>query len=106
MDWDGLADYGGPATLSVAWSKPLLKQMDITKRRGSTKVSGTPNNFKEAKQKFLSDIVETVEFEEIPGNLIFNWDQTGINLVLSSLWTMEEKELRLLHFRISARLLQ
>ena len=35
--------------------------------------------------------------EEILGEMIFNWDQTGINLVLSSLWTMDikgEKELK------------
>ena len=91
MDRDRLADYGGPATLSVAWSKSLLKRMDFTKKRGSTKVSGMPDDIKEAKQKFLSDIVETIEFKEIPGDLIFNWDQTGINLVPSSLWTMDKK---------------
>ena len=29
--------------------------------------------------------------EEISSQLIFNWDQTGINLVPYSSWTMEEK---------------
>ena len=29
--------------------------------------------------------------EEIPPGLILNWDQTGIRLVPSSLWTMEQR---------------
>ena len=65
--------------------------MDFTKRRGSTKVSGTSDDFNQAKQRFLDEIAETVEFEEIPRDLIFNWDQTEINLVTSSLWTMDKK---------------
>ena len=36
-------------------------------------------------------VVETVELEDIPGDLIFNWDQTGINLVPSCLWTMDKR---------------
>ena len=29
--------------------------------------------------------------EEIPPQLIFEWDQTGIKLVLSTSWTMNEQ---------------
>lgn len=29
--------------------------------------------------------------EEIPFELIFNWDQTGLNLIPASSWTMEHK---------------
>ena len=32
-----------------------------------------------------------MEQEEIPPELIINWDQTGICFVSSSSWTMEEK---------------
>jgi len=80
--------------------------MDFTKRRGSTKISNTSGNFKEVKQQFLTDISETIEFEEIPGDLIFNWDQTGINLVPSSVWTMDKRGIngwKLRHFKINAR---
>lgn len=31
-----------------------------------------------------------VTMEDIPGKLILNWDQTGINIVPSSAWTMEK----------------
>ena len=30
------------------------------------------------KEQFLQDVVVTVEMEEIPPELILNWDQTGI----------------------------
>ena len=31
------------------------------------------------------------EMEDIPPQLIFNWDQTGISVVPGSSWTMDEK---------------
>ena len=40
---------------------------------------------------FLQSVVETVTMEEISPQLVFNWDQTGMNIVPSSSWTMEEK---------------
>ena len=42
-------------------------------------------------EDFLQEIIDTVEVEEIPPELILNWDQTGLNLVPSSSWTMEKK---------------
>ena len=47
--------------------------------------------FCQLKETFLSDIVSTVEMEEIPAELILNWDQTGIKIVPSSTWTMERQ---------------
>ena len=40
---------------------------------------------------FLQSVVETVTMEEISPQLVFNWDQTGMNIVPSSSWTIEEK---------------
>ena len=34
---------------------------------------------------------QQVEMEEIPGELVLNWDQTGIRLVPSSTWTRERR---------------
>ena len=31
-----------------------------------------------------------VEIEDIPADLIINWDRTGINIVPDCYWTMEE----------------
>ena len=39
----------------------------------------------------MSDVATTVEMEEIPGDLILNWNQTGIRFVPSSTWTMERR---------------
>jgi len=36
-------------------------------------------------------VVTTVEMEEIPPELILNWDQTGIKIVPSYSWTMDVK---------------
>ena len=33
----------------------------------------------------------TAALEEIPAELILNWDQTGLNIVPSSAWIMEQK---------------
>ena len=37
MDRTRLAEAGGPATLTISWAKSLLKRMNFTKRRVSTK---------------------------------------------------------------------
>jgi len=45
----------------------------------------------EGKHSFLSVVLDTVVLNDIPPELIFNWDQTGINLVPSPLWTLDKK---------------
>ena len=47
-------------------------------------------NFSALKKSFLEVIVATVTMEEMPPELITNWEQTGIKLVPSSSWTMEQ----------------
>ena len=37
----------------------------------------------------MADVVTTVTIEDIPAELILNWDQTGIKIVPSSTWTMD-----------------
>ena len=39
----------------------------------------------------MGDVVEAVTMEDIPAELILNWDQTGIKLVPCSSWTMEKQ---------------
>ena len=48
-------------------------------------------DFTQLKQQFLADVVTTVEMEEIPAELILNWDQTGVKIVPPSTWTMDAK---------------
>ena len=43
------------------------------------------------KETFLKQIRSTVIFEDVPVDLIFNWDQMGLNYVPVSSWTMEKE---------------
>ena len=47
-------------------------------------------NFRELKEAFLAHVTTAVTMEEIPPELILNWDQTGIKPVPCSSWTMEK----------------
>ena len=87
-----LAENGGPIQLNRHWAHSLLKRMKFVQRKATTSMSKlTMTNFEEQKRGFLSEVAATVEMEEIPGELVLNWDQTGIRLVPSSTWTMERR---------------
>ena len=65
--------------------------MNFVKRRGSSTAKMTVTNFEAVKEQFLIDVNAVVEMEDIPPELILNWDQTGISIVPGSTWTMEAK---------------
>ena len=44
-----------------------------------------------AKHTEYRDILESMSMNDIPEDLIFNWDQMGFNLVPGALWTMDKK---------------
>ena len=48
-------------------------------------------DFSAVKGSFLRSVVETVTMEEIPPELILNWDQTGIMIISSSSSIMHER---------------
>ena len=73
------------------WAKRLLGRMGLVKRQGMTKAKVTPSNCENVKQQYLADICSLVFVEEIPADLIINWDQTGVKYVPVSNWTMEVK---------------
>ena len=49
MERTRLAEQGGPATLTIPWAKSLLKRMNFTKRRVSTKSTRLTHDLEEAK---------------------------------------------------------
>ena len=51
----------------------------------------TPENFSSLKKTFLDDVATTVLMEDIPPELILNWDQTGFKMVPSPTWTMNTR---------------
>ena len=65
--------------------------MNFTKRRAATKSNPPTGDLVEIKRSFLAEVLETVGLNDIPPELMLNWDQTGINLVPTALWTMDKK---------------
>ena len=71
-----------------SWAKSVL---GYVKRKGTTTAKVSPDNFENLKETFLEQTRSTVVFEEVPMDLIFNWDQMGLNYVPVSSWTMEKE---------------
>jgi len=47
--------------------------------------------FEESKEIFFADLTAEVVMNEIPKELILNWDQTGMSIIPTSDWTMEKE---------------
>ena len=82
-------EFGGSTHLSKSWAHSLLKRMKFVQRKATTaKSKNSDADFAMLKKSFLEDVFTTMMMEEVPPELILNWDQTGIKLVPSSSWTM------------------
>ncbi len=86
-----LACNGGHILLSKHWVKYLMKRLGLVKRRASTKAKVSLPDFERYKAQFVFDIKAVIEIEEIPCELVINWDQTGIHYVPVSNWTMAKE---------------
>ena len=65
--------------------------MGFVKRRANTKSKVSVEQFDELKELFLLDFNNAVEMDDVPQELVINCDQTGINYVPISSWTMEQE---------------
>ena len=80
---------GGHVVLQKSWAKYLLGKMNLVKRKATTKKPKfTVANFEELKAQFLIDIKAVVTMEDVPEDMIVNWDQTAIKHIPLSNWTM------------------
>ncbi len=77
--------------MKKSWAKYFLAKLNFVKRKATTKAKLTVDDFESKKQQYLIDIKAVVEMEDIPKQMIINWDQTGINYVPVSQWTMAQK---------------
>ena len=50
-----------------------------------------PNDFIRMKEDYLMDIKAVVEMEDIPHDMIINWDQTAMKIISSCSWIMEKR---------------
>lgn len=82
---------GGHIVCGHEWAKGLLRRMGYVKRRANTKSKVTVEEFEALKAQFIFDIEVISQMEEVPDDLIINWDHTGINYVPTSNWTMAEE---------------
>ncbi len=81
-----LVKFEGHISITKSWAFSLLQRMEFVQRKCTTsKSKHSQSHFKELKESFLTDVVTTAKFEDIPPELIFNLDQTGIKIV-PSLW--------------------
>ena len=86
-----LEEYGGHIKLDRGWSSSLMERMGYVYRKGTHATSSIPVNFDELQQDFYKYITKTVKKYKIPDQLIINFDQTAVNIVPVSHWTLEEK---------------
>jgi len=56
----------------------------------STAGKCTISEFNEVRKKFLADVAGVAVMRNIPKDLIFNWDQTGLSIIPTGNWTMHK----------------
>lgn len=89
-NWKKLAEFGG---LNRHWAYSLYKRMGFVLRKAMTfKGRYSFETFAAEKRRFLDEVVQTVELEEIPPELIINWDQTGCIFSILDLGGERKKE--------------
>ena len=76
-----LSENGGPITITTNWAKSLLYRLNFVKRRGSSTAKISVVNFEDLKEQYLPDIKAVTVMEEVPPELILNWDHTGRRLL-------------------------
>ena len=87
-----LAGFGGHIELSRQWAYHLLGRTKFVKRKATTaKSKHAPKDFAAVKRVFLDDVIAVATMEDVPPELVLNWDQTGIHLVPASTWTMDKE---------------
>ena len=66
--------------------------MGLVKRRASTKAKEDVKDFEQIKKSFLQDVTNVIQMNEIPPDLVVNFDQRRVNYVAVSSWTMAKEE--------------
>ena len=71
--------------------RSLLDRMGYSKRKATKGIKHRPADVDEISGKFGRRIGRRVRKFDIPDELIINWDQTGVDVVPASNWTMHPK---------------
>lgn len=65
--------------------------MGFVKQWGTTKAKVTVGDLDAVKEQYLQDIMNVIDMDEIPDDLVINWDQNEIHYVPVSSWMMEKE---------------
>ena len=83
-----LVEHGGTVNLDKTWAKSILTRMGYSKRKGTKGVKNRPSNIDEIAGKFHRQIGRRIHKYKVPDELIINWNQTSVDVVPASNWTM------------------
>jgi hypothetical protein len=83
-----LPQFGGHVSLTTNWAKQWLSRRNWVKRRATTGHRHIPDDFQHQKDEFLKKVNNIILTHNIPSHLVVNFNQTGLNLVPTSNWTM------------------
>ena len=86
-----LASYGGHIEITKTWARSLLRRMGYTQRKGTKGIKHLPKDFDQIQTNYLQKITDITTTDDIPDDLIINWDQTATNLLPGGNWTMEKR---------------
>ena len=64
-----LSENGGSISITPNWAKSLLCRLNFVKRKGSSTMKMTVENFEVVKEQFILNIRAVVEMEDIPPEL-------------------------------------
>ena len=85
-----LKEFGGTIDLDRAWAASIMRRMNFVRRKGTKAARTLPDDYTQQRERFLSNITETVKKYNIPDRLIVNFDQTQVKIVPVSEWTLNE----------------
>lgn len=84
-----LAINGGSIELTREYARSLMKRLNLVNRKGTKTARELPADFLELKAEFLNKITKCVTENDIPEQLVFNFDQTGLKMIPVSQWILE-----------------
>ena len=89
-DASKLTSHGGHIEITSTWARSLLHRMGYVKRMCSKAGKVPTPLFNEIKDVFLANVTAEVIMNDIPDDLIINWDQTALQFVPTGQWTMRQ----------------
>eukprot|EP00058_Branchiostoma_floridae_P025112 XP_002610602.1 hypothetical protein BRAFLDRAFT_65792 [Branchiostoma floridae] len=90
-DRSKLDEYGGNIIITKQWANSFLRRMKFVKRKGTKAARKVPEDFELIREQFYQRIEAAIRDNNIPDEMVCNWDQTGVNIVPVSDWTLEEE---------------